>query len=287
MAIGRKGISRPIYRLREHGDKFVRVFSRHDSHNFLRFNLPIENGKYTVYRAGSLTAAPGAEIEINTVESINNCANKIKMKSLFHRAGVSTPDYYTIDPETISILDASGEPVTKFKYPLIAKRNKRSGGAGMIKIDNAQEFEEFLESKVRVNNYNKTNPYYLEKFKNYSREYRIHLSAAGHYFYANRKLLTTDAQERWYRNDSNSIWATEENIDFNKPATWNDIVADCQKAREALGLDICGFDVRVNKEGKWVIIEANSACSFGNNPNESITAIKYKKELLKVQKLKS
>jgi hypothetical protein len=70
----------------------------------------------------------------------------------------------------------------------------------------------------------------------------------------------------------------EENPSFKKPKNWDAIVADCIKAKDALGLDICAFDVGVQgaKDGverenpEWIIFESCSAPSFGE-----ITGKKY------------
>jgi type I restriction enzyme S subunit len=43
-----------------------------------------------------------------------------------------------------------------------------------------------------------------EVMLNNSREYRLHVTADG-CFYACRKMLKADAEERWYKNDSNCV----------------------------------------------------------------------------------
>jgi len=84
----------------------------------------------------------------------------------------------------------------------------------------------------------------------------------------------TAEKDKWFRNDSNSVWILEENPEFEKPVNWEEIVKECQKAQEALELDICSFDVRVQsvKDPKtkqnrnkcaFIILESNSASSFG------------------------
>lgn len=250
---------------RKYKNKYARVLSRHPSHSFLRLNVRVKQP--TLIRLGSVTVKSHDGIEINTIAAINNCTDKIRMKQLFKEAGVQSPEFWLIDDNLPDDLP----------FPVVAKRQYRSRGAGMRKINNAEELEAFLNERVRGNEYNKQNNYYLERYVNYSREYRIHVSKLGGYFYTCRKMLKEGTNDRWYRNDSNSVWFVEDNPEFNKPDNWNDIVADCQRALNATGMDIAGMDVIVAKDGRWKIIEINSACSFGE-----LTKVAYKDELEKL-----
>jgi hypothetical protein len=84
-------------------------------------------------------------------------------------------------------------------------------------------------------------------------------------------MLKSDVpkEQRWFRNDKNSVWIVEENEQFDKPINWNDIVDDAVKALVSVGLDVGALDVRVQsakdgdgntiKNPKWIIIETNSA----------------------------
>lgn len=251
----------------------LRILSRHPSHAILRRRIPLLNNTGAVLRLGS-TTSDNSEIQINTVQSVKNSSDKIKMKQIFKEAGVNSPEFY---------LDISELEDYNFERPLLAKRTYRSKGAGMEKIDTKEQFDSFIESKITNNEYNLKNPYYFEVFYNYTKEYRIHVSEVGGYFYTNRKMLKTEAENRWFRNDSNSVWMLETNELFDKPETFDNIVNDCQKAREALELSICSFDVKVNKKGDWVILEGNSASSFGDTENTiSIVGTKYQLELIKI-----
>jgi len=149
-----------------------------------------------------------------------------------------------------------------------------SRGEGNTLIKDLASFERFIQGKNLSN-------YIYEKFYSYSREYRLHVSKEG-CFYTCRKMLKSDTPEdqKWHRHDTNSVWIMEENPAFDKPVNWDSIVADCVNALEALDLDICGFDVKVQsaKDSKgrtrenpeWFLIESGSACSFGE-----VTAQKY------------
>jgi len=150
----------------------------------------------------------------------------------------------------------------------------------MKKLENFEELNSFIAEFVIDNERHERNPYYLEEFKNYTKEYRIHVSKLGGYFYTCRKVLLQEysgTSNNWYRNDSNSNWLLETNSSFDKPSTWDLIVEDCQRARRALSLDICAMDVKVTSDGRWAILEANSAPSFGE-----ITSEKYLLEITKI-----
>ncbi len=262
---------------------------RNSSHRILNGKILVPNNLTARVRFGNVIPAfKNYDIEINSIKAIKNTSNKITMKTLFKEAEVSSPEFLLINNDSCTSYDGElsfDEVVNKYfnnNKVLIAKRDRRSKGVGMKKITNSEDWYTFLKRFIIDNNYNLKNSYYLEVYANYSKEYRIHVSEAGGYFYTNRKMLKTNADNRWFRNDSNCVWILEHNELFNKPNTWNQIVEDCQKAREALGMSICGFDVRVNKQGKWSIIEANSACSFGDKSKVSYVASLYLTELSKI-----
>jgi len=265
----------------------VRIFSRHPSHNSIRNKIYVPRNKHIIFRLGSLsTPRRKADLEINTVESIQNTMNKITMKKLFYASGVKSPEFYLLYNDVGGIYEDNGfkfisfeDLSNKFNYPILAKKTYRSRGRGMKKLDTKEEFLDFIENYIKNNRRHHQNPYYIEEYKNYTKEYRIHCSALGGYFYTCRKMLKGDAEDRWYRNDSNSTWFLEDNPQFDKPETWDQIVEDCNNARKALGLFIGGADVRVNKKGEHMIIEMNSACSLGEK-----TALAYIRELEKIVK---
>ena len=84
----------------------------------------------------------------------------------------------------------------------------------------------------------------------------------------------TPEEQKWVRNDSTCVWILEENELFDKPKTWDLIVQECVKATRAVGLDVSAVDVRVNNEGQYIILETNSAPSFGD-----LTLDKYQEEI--------
>lgn len=254
----------------------MRIKSRHKTHFPLRRNLPLLPFR-SIMRLGSTTEVEdtitngGNIVEINTIQSVKNSANKRLMKECFTLSGVKSADWFLIDEKGIFIKQELENKtvisINELPYPIVAKNIWGSRGTGNHLLHSAEELIIFCKAKD-------TNNYIFEKFYNYNREYRLHITEEG-CFYTCRKMLKKEIEEkdRWYKNDSNSVWILEDNETFDKPTNWNEIVAECVKALEAVELDIGSFDVRVqsstNKKGKarkeidYIIIESNSASSFG------------------------
>lgn len=224
----------------------------------------IEVPKKAILRLGSVTPTEAITrrtdvLEINPASACAISADKRLTKNALREAGVSIADECIIPDE---IRDSKENVIaTILKYMqdndcnIIAKRYNSSKGKGLLLLDNPDAVETFVDNRKIEN-------WVLERYYTYSREYRIHVTNDG-YFLANRKMLVDGAEERWHRHESNSVWINESNELFNKPTNWDDIVADCVKAMNAIGLDICCFDVKVQNDKhenpKWIIMESNSA----------------------------
>lgn len=256
------------------------ILSRHPSHSILRAKnqtLPLLPFR-SVIRLGSSTRTEG-RLEINTAEAVKNSASKLLMKQKFTEAKVKTAKWFTYNHGAFrkvfndGVFDLHGDVIGKEEllYPLVAKSHFGSRGVGNTKFNTKEELEAWLPNK-NLNNY------IFEAFVKMTREYRLHITKFG-CFYTCRKLVKSDAPEdTWQKHDDVCNWVLEENLSFKKPKNWNDIVADCVKAKDALGLDICAFDVGVQgsvdgierENPEWVIFESCSAPSFGD-----VTGQKY------------
>ena len=274
-----------------------RIRSRHPSHNPLRNQLPLLPFR-SIVRLGSTTVDNDIHaatlVECNSVQSIKNSASKLLMKQCFTQAGVKTAKWskaseqYEILDHGIKFLLGQNdhEEFNGIEFPIVAKSHFGSRGQGNTLIKSKEELEQWLRGK-QLNNY------IFEKFMNYALEFRLHISKDG-CFYACRKALKADVPEdqKWRRHDDICVWFMEDNEEFKKPDSWNDIVQDCVKALISLGLDIGCFDVRVqskqNNRGKireyqdFIILESNSAPSFGD-----VTLNKYLEEIPKILKSKA
>lgn len=247
------------------------ILSRHPSHNVLRKALPKMNTR-SVVRFGSTTELNDGKrrIEINSVEAVRNSASKLRMKQCFTTYKIETAHWRAGTSEK-DIKEWCAK-----RYPIIAKGIFGSRGQANTKIDTPQQLENWFKGKI-------LNNYIFEEFFDGTREYRFHISTNG-VFLTWRKLRRNDTptNQRWFFNNSNCNWVSEKHELYNKPITYNQIAEECVKALNAVGLDIGGCDVRVNKKGEFKIIEINSACALAE-----VTAAAYKQELTNLLKNKN
>jgi D-alanine-D-alanine ligase-like ATP-grasp enzyme len=255
----------------------LRVLSRHGTHNeFLRNKIDAKGLNISI-RFGSTTDV--GDIKLNPVEAVNNSSNKITMKGLLTnstRFATFNGDNWEFEGDIITrdtLLDT-------INYPVLRKLNNRSRGQGMRKYDNREELDEAINAiELR---YNSNNPYYLEEFHNYAKEYRIHSSVLTPCFYSCRKALKREHAGEYFKNDSNSCWFMqyrndELSEDFRQPNNWDEITQACHISLNALGLHIAAFDVIVANNGRFKILESNSAPSMA-----PVVAEKYIEELSKI-----
>src|SRR5690606_37664702 len=126
-----------------------------------------------------------------TVEAIKNSANKLLMKQCFTKHGVKTADWWVIQ-EHVDILAYpnnaeqynEGINLSDLPYPIVAKHIFGSRGTGNYLLKSKEELEAWLPGKTLSN-------YIFEKYYNYNREYRLHVSKDG-CFYTCRKMLKSD-----------------------------------------------------------------------------------------------
>lgn len=283
--------------------------SRHPSHRLLsrkdeRKVLPLFPFK-SVIRLGSTTDIKdtvtngGKRIEINTVESVRNSSNKLRMKTKFTENNVKTAQWFRAMNNNINEIDEiyfdekEGKLLHKMDaqlpFPLVAKAHFGSRGQGNTKINSNEELLQWVVGKNLDN-------YIFEKYYSYNREYRLHINEDG-CFYTCRKVLKGDAPEevRWYRNDAHCNWIMEENELFDKPVNWNEVVAQSVAALKAVGLDVGAVDLRIqsakDKKGnlrenpEFIVVEINSAPSFGEKTEEKYLEVLPKMLNKKYQQL--
>lgn len=255
------------------------IRSRHPSHNGLRAvlkRLPFRS----VIRFGSTTELDvNYRVELNPAEAIKNSSNKLKMKECFDNLKVKTAKWTQLTGDAlVSWIQNEKDGVG---YPIVAKHHFGSRGTGNYLLRNKKEVEEFFAKQSK-----NLNRYIFEKYYNYNKEYRLHVTKNGS-FYACRKMLRQefkDTDKAWQRHDDNCSWILPNNPLFEEPNNWKEIEEHCVNALKSCGLDFGACDLRVqnNTDEKnkvrsnpdFIVIEINSAPSFGQ-----ITLEKYKEML--------
>jgi glutathione synthase/RimK-type ligase-like ATP-grasp enzyme len=236
--------------------RFVRVRSKNFTADDLRRSIEVE-GK-AIVRLGSVTPTdqifrrnPRNVTEINTVEAVNNSRNKLAMKECF--AGREIPQ------ATFSVIN--GEIIEHAEFPLVVKRVCGFQGRGMELINNREAWNTWLASHPNRDGW------FVEKFYNYAREYRLHVARGEGIIMSWRKLRTSDATERWFFNSTNSSWVGPDHELFDRPSCWEAMQVAAINALESTGLDIGAVDIRVQsshkRKPKFIVCEINSAPALG------------------------
>jgi len=208
--------------------------------------------KRAIVRLGSRTPSrqiypTQSFVEVNTVESIENSRDKLRMKECFSRYDVKQAEWFTLDQvPTIRMTD----------FPYVGKQIVGFKGHGMQLIENDDQLRTFL----RTHN----NSYFIEKFYNYAREYRIH-ATSDHSFLSWRKLRRADAEQRWFFNSTNCNWVGEDHELFQRPNNWDELCNAAVMAVRSVGLDIGAVDIRVQSRNNpdYIVCEVNSAPQLG------------------------
>lgn len=232
-----------------------------------------------VYRMGSSTKLEDCYkrkiphnakvIEINSPEACTISGNKILMKKRFIKGRIHTANWFVVkegdyDFERIQHYLGKWEKI-------IAKHKFSSKGNGIYLLTSMDDVRNKFIPAIREHG-QKISDFVFERYYSYTREYRIHVTRKG-CFYASRKVLIADAQDRWHRHANNTTFINEENPLFNKPDNWDSIVTNCVDALKALQLDIAAFDVKVAKDGRFIILESNSAPALGERGIERYTQV--------------
>jgi len=249
----------------------AQVLSRHPTHNVFRKNAKLKFPRKTLIRLGSTTVPTTKfDIEINTVESIQKSSNKLLMKEAFDKHGVATADWFTMEGDHFYTRGDVGNKAVRLEdlpYPIIMKNIFGSRGEGNTKCDTPEQLAACIRKAKTLKNY------IFEKFYNFAKEYRLHVSILG-VFLVWRKLRRSDTPEaeRWYFNNSNCNWVSPSHELFDCPINMVEVQREAVKALNAVGLTVGGVDLRIQSKGnspKFIVVEINSACSQAEMTAES------------------
>lgn len=222
--------------------------------------------KRAIVRLGSRTPSrqiypTQSFVEVNTVESIENSRDKLRMKECFSRYDVKQAEWFTLDQA----------PITRMAdFPYVGKQIVGFKGHGMQLIENVDQLRDFVRTHG--------NSYFIEKFYNYAREYRIH-ATSDHSFLSWRKLRRADAEQRWFFNSTNCNWVGEDHELFQRPNNWDELCNAAVMAVRSVGLDIGAVDIRVQSRNNpdYIVCEVNSAPQLGEVGIEH-----YKREITNI-----
>jgi glutathione synthase/RimK-type ligase-like ATP-grasp enzyme len=205
-------------------------------------------------------------VVVNPLNGLRNTRNKYQQHILLSEAGIKKPKFMRTAREALTFLNETGNPV-------VAKRHNHSRGRGMYRIRNEEEL--YACNPIILDD----RQYYFEEFVTCNREWRIHVSRfQDEEVVAYRKCLLGEVVEAlkatgepkpWIRNLENCYFKLDSEQD--KEAWFPDMVAECKRALDVLGMDIAGFDVGENNKvdgGNFYIYEANSACGMEDNTRE-------------------
>ena len=242
---------------------FAQVRTKNPSAAPLRRSIFVN--RRAVVRLGSRTATeqcfPGRRdiIEVNTVSSIENSRDKLRMKECFSRFDVPQAEWWVALNNTNYLRDTRDHDtlINALPYPLVGKQIVGFKGHGMQLIENETQLREFIRTH--------DNRYFIENFYNYAREYRIH-ATSDHSFLAWRKLRRSDAEQRWFFNSTNCNWVGEDHDLFQRPNNWDELCNSAVMAVRAVGLDIGAVDIRVQSRNnpEYIVCEVNSAPQLGD-----------------------
>jgi len=237
--------------------RFVRVRTKNYTAESLRKS--IETDSKVIVRLGSRTPVesifiknPRNVIEINTTEAVENSRDKLKMKACFQRLSIPQAEH-------LSMSEALEKELEMTDFPYVGKAVVGFKGHGMRLLNNSEELRNFIHSN--------NSGFFIEKFYNYAREYRLHVAKDIGVFMSWRKLRTADTTERWFFNSTNSNWISPEHELFDRPSCWKKMEKAAIDALESTGLDIGAVDIRVQsnskKDPKFIVCEINSAPALG------------------------
>ena len=253
----------------------VRIRTKNPSSNPLRKAILVPFN--AVCRLGSRTPTNevfprgGRVIECNTVESIENSRDKLRMKACFERGNVTQARHYHGSFGDIQVIKRHFSINKTTEYQLVGKAICGFQGKGMVLINNDTELSTFCRTHTPQN-------FFIELFYNYGREYRLHATQTE-MFLSWRKLRKSDAEARWFFNSHNCNWVSEDHELFDKPRNWKDLCDVAIKAIQSTGLDIGCVDIRVSSQdtSQFIVCEVNSAPALSEHGIEA-----YRTQIRKV-----
>ena len=214
-----------------------------------------------IIRWGTRENINGTNMTIyNKATAINNATNKALSRKIFIENGVNTP-------ELIEDINAY------LTFPIIARPHIHSKGKNFVVLNDIDSFtKHFLKNN---------STWYYSRFIDKIREFRVHVGH-GKTLALMEKHNPGNGNIAWNRaiNDSEPFTrikqseADEQNLLL--------VMQEAIKAVNALGLDMGGVDVMLDKNGIAYVLEVNTAPTLNSSPKVAELWGKYWNWLLKV-----
>ena len=185
----------------------------------------------------------------NSAQAIETCDDKMLTNIALANAGFNLPDCVYAPLCYHAESDVNGgflkEVEKALGFPLVAKTNYGSLGAGVTLIKNAEELQAYEKRNLTL-------PHFYQKFIVCGCGEDIRVLVVG------GKCVC--AMKRRNENDFRSnieLGGKGENYPLNGALS-----ELCVKVAQTLSLDYCGVDILVGKDGKFYICEVNSNAFF-------------------------
>lgn len=185
----------------------------------------------------------------NRASAIETCDDKMLTNIALANAGFNLPDclYAPLCYHAESEVNEGFLKDVKiaFGYPLVAKTNYGSLGAGVSLIKNKEELHSYEKRNLTL-------PHFYQKFIDCGCGEDIRVLVVGE--------RCVCAMKRRNENDFRSnieLGGKGENYPLG-----NELSALCIKVAETLNLDYCGVDILKGKDGKFYVCEVNSNAFF-------------------------
>ncbi len=216
------------------------VWSQHQSHRGIHLQPVKKKVIVNFGNTGSGTITPDS-IVINPVEAVKVCKDKLVSKERMKAIRVPAPQF--------------GLKITnRLRLPIVVKMKRHSGGRGMERIRTKAELKAF------IGRHGQAKDFYWEKYVHFDREFRVHVSR-----YLRGEIFATEKVANysgvWIRNLKSCKFVCQ----FKHPneKRWKQMVHQCVRFLQSIGLDIGGFDIGYNaRRKKFYIIECNSAAGM-------------------------
>ena len=185
----------------------------------------------------------------NSCEAIETCDDKMLTHIALANNGVSMPDCIYAPLRYTPNLSPDGHFIntvkTKLGFPLVAKINYGSLGAGVGLIRNEDELKIFEERNMLA-------PHFYQQFIDCGAGEDIRVIVVGGKFLcAMKRHNDNDFRSNIELGGTGSVYQPDDKL-----------IELCEKVARLLNLDYCGIDILTNEDGKRYVCEVNSNAFF-------------------------